>query len=208
MEENKVNVMGILTLGSLESNSHLIVQQISGQSSSVFLLSSFPYSLGCGDFLNVRSSKNSFLNPPNLVPITFSPSVVSFPSNSLLPRTLSHHRVPVYKPFDGQNCDDVLCSVSPQCPAQSPVQKYLLIQPSCCPHQPYSRSISFPMSRLLILLPGNYLHIPTCFAYPALYLRFRGKLDFRLAFKYPQLILLLQLMPVTFIYNFAKLASG
>ena len=34
----------------------------------------------------------------------------------------------------------------------------------------------------------------------------RGKLDFGLAFKYPQLILLLQPMPVTFIYNFTKLA--
>lgn len=43
---------------------------------------------------------------------------------------------------------------------------------------------------------------------PCFISQIRGKLDFRLAFKYPQLILLLQLMPVTFIYNFAKLASG
>lgn len=74
--------------------------------------------------------------------------------------------------------------------AQQPlVHKYLLIQPSCFPDQSCPHSISLRTSRLLILLPGNHLHIPTCSAPHAWYLRFKGKVDCRLPFKYPQLIL-------------------
>lgn len=68
------------------------------------------------------------------------------------------------------------------------IHKYLLTQPSCCPHQPSSHSTSLQVSRLLILLLGNHLHIPTCFAHQARDLRLRGKFELRRAFKYPQLI--------------------